>query len=74
MALAEVHHVAGLTERLDDTGAFDELVGGPVTVHLEMMDDRILWGAFYPKGGKGRVTIVVSVVRGKLKVKVEDDG
>lgn len=68
-----------LTERPDDKGHFDELVGGPVHVHLEMMDDGCLWMSFYEvdmydSSSRERVTVWVRAKKGrKLSVRLYDD-
>ncbi len=61
-----------MRERPSEDG-FDELLGGPAEVHLEMMDAGTLWGAFYRPGTNDRVVIWIRAKKGKLEVAVHDD-
>lgn len=40
-------------------GSFDELVATGVDVHLEMLDDELLWMAFSKPGEESRTTVTV---------------
>jgi hypothetical protein len=64
-----------LEERTDDKGLFDELVGGPVHVHLEMMDDGCLWMAFSNSHHSDEtITVWVRAEKGrKLSVRLYED-
>ena len=56
----------------DEDGKFDELVfknGLLCSVHVEMMDDNVMWMAMYPQGKPNGSRIVLTVgARGKLSV------
>lgn len=57
-------------------GKFDELLvydkEGECIVHLEMMSDATLWGAFYTPGSQERVCIWATAEKGKLRVSTEE--
>ena len=66
--------VGFLERRDDDHGNFDELVGGPCSVHFEMLSDTNLWiGLDHATDAAKRVTVSVWIEKGKLKVHVEND-
>ena len=68
-----IYRDGSITVRGDGGGSFHELISGPVFVHLEMMDDHILWGALYPEADR-RFVIWITAERGILQVRVENDG
>ena len=61
--------------RFDESGDFDELVTTETaSVHIEMMSAQCLWMAIYPRGHSDRrVVVTVSLGRGKLNVRAEQD-
>lgn len=60
--------------RPDDCGLFDEMVTGPVDmVHLEMMDEGVLWICLYR--GEERQVVWAQARKGKqLEVRTRHDG
>jgi hypothetical protein len=65
--------VGFLELRRDDKGKFDELAGGPCTIHFEMMDDESLWiGIDHAEDATKSVRVVI-YAKSKLRVLVEDD-
>jgi len=60
--------------RGDASGNFDEMVGDAERVHFEMMDSDLLWVSMGPeKSNKGRVTMWIRAVKGRLQITVSDD-
>lgn len=57
--------------RKDDKGDFDELVGGPFTVHMEMLDDTVLWIGLTDENEKSYTVVIAS--KKPLVVKVEEE-
>jgi hypothetical protein len=58
-----------VTTSLDSRGEFDELFADAPHVHMEMMDDKVLWIGLTYKGEDDEVHITISA-RGKLTINV----